>query len=105
MEKNVIVSFLGIQMYLCDVLFSSYFGKCNTAQGRQRDFMENAFKFYMVKKKALPEVLLKVAEVNNLLGAGRVKTIREAIDAVGISRSSYYKYKDDIFPIHEKIQG
>ena len=23
----------------------------------------------------------------------------------GISRSSYYKYKDDIFPIHEKIQG
>ena len=24
---------------------------------------------------------------------------------VGISRSSYYKYKDDIFPIHEKIQG
>ena len=44
--------------------------------------MENAFKFYIVKKKALPEVLLKVAEVNNLLGAGRVKTIREAIDAV-----------------------
>ena len=67
--------------------------------------MDNACKFYMVKKKALPEVLLKVAEVNSLLGAGRVKTIREAIDAVGISRSSYYKYKDDIFPIHEKIQG
>ena len=67
--------------------------------------MENGHKFYMVKKKALPEVLLKVAEVNNLLNSGRARTIREAIDEVGISRSSYYKYKDDIFPIHEKIQG
>ena len=42
--------------------------------------MENGYKFYMVKKKALPEVLLKVAEVNNLLSSGRAKTIREAID-------------------------
>ena len=62
--------------------------------------MENSSKFYMVKKKALPEILLKVAEANALLNRGK-----EAIDAVGISRSSYYKYKDDIFPIHEKIQG
>ncbi|MCD8018590.1 MAG: ACT domain-containing protein [Clostridiales bacterium] len=67
--------------------------------------MENTFKYYMVRNRALPEVLLKVAQVNNLLSAGKVKTIREAIDMVGISRSSYYKYKDDIFPIHEKIQG
>ena len=65
--------------------------------------MENSSKFYMVKKKALPEILLKVAEANALLN--RARAIKEAIDAVGISRSSYYKYKDDIFPIHEKIQG
>ena len=65
--------------------------------------MENGSKFYMVKKKALPEILLKVAEANVLLNRGKAKTIKEAIDAVGISRSSYYKYKDDIFPIHEKI--
>ena len=56
-------------------------------------------------KEALPEILLKVAEANVLLNRGKAKTIKEAIDAVGISRSSYYKYKDDIFPIHEKIQG
>ena len=41
----------------------------------------------------------------NFINRGKAKTIKEAIDAVGISRSSYYKYKDDIFPIHEKIQG
>lgn len=67
--------------------------------------MSDGTRFYMVKSKALPEVLLKVVEVNSLLNAGRARTIREAIDMVGISRSSYYKYKDDIFPVHEKVQG
>ena len=67
--------------------------------------MENGSKFYMVKKKALPEILLKVAEANVLLNRGKAKTIKEAIDAVGISRSSYYKYKDDIFPFHDNSKG
>ena len=67
--------------------------------------MEKDSGFYMVKKKALPEVLLKVAEVNHLLETGQARTIREAIDREGISRSSYYKYKDDIFPIREKLEG
>ena len=44
--------------------------------------MENGSKFYMVKKKALPEILLKVAEANVLLNRGKAKTIKEAIDAV-----------------------
>lgn len=61
--------------------------------------------FYMVKKRALPDALLRVAKVNALLDSGKVKTIREAINMVGISRSSYYKYKDDIFPIQKKLEG
>lgn len=40
--------------------------------------MENGSKFYMVKKKALPEILLKVAEANVLLNRGKAKTIKEA---------------------------
>ena len=32
-------------------------------------------------------------------------TIQEAVDAVGISRSSFYKYKDDIFQFHDNAQG
>lgn len=32
-------------------------------------------------------------------------TIQEAVDQVGISRSSFYKYKDDIFPFHDNTQG
>ena len=32
-------------------------------------------------------------------------TVQESADAVGISRSSFYKYKDDIFPFHEEAKG
>lgn len=61
--------------------------------------------YYVIKKKAVPEVLLKVLEVQKLLDSKRAVSVLEATEKVGISRSSYYKYKDDIFPIHEKIQG
>ena len=62
-------------------------------------------KYYVLNKKAVPEVLLKVVEVKHLLATRKGMTIGEAAEAAGISRSSFYKYKDDIFPIHEKIQG
>lgn len=53
----------------------------------------------------MPEVLLKVLEAKKLLDTGRVRTIHEAADQVGISRSSFYKYKEDIFEFHENSQG
>ena len=59
----------------------------------------------MVKQKAIPEVLSKVVEAKRLLESEKVLTIQEAVDAVGISRSSFYKYKDDIFPFHDNSQG
>ena len=62
-------------------------------------------KYYVLKKKAVPEVLLKVVEAKRLLESGMMPTIQYAVDAVGISRSSFYKYKDDIFPFKEKTKG
>ena len=62
-------------------------------------------KYYVLKKKAVPEVLLKVVEVKRLLAAERGLTIQEATERIGISRSSFYKYKDDIFPFHEETRG
>ncbi len=62
-------------------------------------------KYFIVKKKALPEVLLQVVEAKRLLDSERVLTVQEAVEQVGISRSSFYKYKDDILPFHEKIRG
>ena len=59
--------------------------------------MADTEKFYVVKQKALPEILLKVVEAKRLLDSENVLTVQDATDRVGISRSSFYKYKDDIF--------
>ena len=67
--------------------------------------MEKSTTYFVVKKRALPEVLLKVVEVNRLLETQKVSSVQEAVERVGISRSSYYKYKEDIFPFHDSAQG
>ena len=67
--------------------------------------MQETTGYYVVKQKAVPEVLLKVVEAKRLVESGKVLSVQEAVDAVGISRSSFYKYKDDIFPFHDSSQG
>ncbi len=61
--------------------------------------------YYLIRKKAVPEVLLKVIEAKRLLESEKVLTIQDAAEQVGLSRSSFYKYKDDIFPFHENVKG
>ena len=62
-------------------------------------------KYYVVRERAVPEVLLKVVEAQKLLDSGKASTVQEAADKNGISRSSLYQYKDDIFPFHEEAKG
>lgn len=67
--------------------------------------MSEDTKYFVVKEKAVPEVLMKVVEAKRLLETGRAMTVQEAADQVGISRSSFYKYKDDIFPFRDNVKG
>ena len=67
--------------------------------------MEDKTKYFVLKKKAVPEVLLKVVEAKRLLDTERAESVQEAAELVGISRSSFYKYKDDIFPFHDNAKG
>ena len=60
---------------------------------------------YLVSKRALPKVLVKVAEVKRMLAKNRNMTVQEATDALSLSRSSFYKYKDDVQPFHETSRG
>ena len=71
----------------------------------KRQVQEMGTRYFVVKEQAVPEVLLKVVEAKKLLDTGRAHTINEAADRVGISRSSFYKYKDDIFQFHDNAQG
>ena len=61
-------------------------------------------KYFVLKKKAVPEVLLKVVD-KRLLDCNPGMTVQEAADQLGISRSSFYKYKEDIFPFHDEAKG
>lgn len=64
-----------------------------------------ASKYYVIKEQAVPEVLLKVVAAKKLLDRGRVASVNEAVEQVGISRSSFYKYKEDIFEFHDNSEG
>ena len=53
--------------------------------------MAEKTKYFVLKKKAVPEVLLKVVEAKRLLDSGKAASVQEAAENVGISRSSFYK--------------
>ncbi len=61
--------------------------------------------YYLIRKRAVPKVLLQVAEVNRLLASGEALTVSEAVRKVGIGKSSYYKYQGDIEEFHDSLQG
>ena len=67
--------------------------------------MEEKTSYFVLKEKAVPDVLLRVVEAKRLLESEKVASVQEAAERVGISRSSFYKYKDDIFPFHEEARG
>ncbi len=67
--------------------------------------MEQDTKYYVVKKRALPEVLVKVVKAKQLLESDRRMSVQKALDKVQLSRSSFYKYRDDIAPFHENTKG
>ncbi len=81
------------------------FGQASALRRGRGIAMEEKTTYFVLKKKAVPEVLLKVVEAKRLLESGRAESVQEAADLAGISRSSFYKYKDDIFPFHDNAKG
>ena len=53
--------------------------------------------YLIVHKSILPEYYEKVLACRRLMESGKVREVSQAVRQVGISRSTYYKYKDFIF--------
>mgnify|MGYP000010446173 CR=1 FL=1 len=53
--------------------------------------------YLIVNKKILPDYYSKVVEARILMESSQCKSVSDAVKKVGISRSTYYKYKDYIF--------
>ncbi|EIT85329.1 hypothetical protein A374_11315 [Fictibacillus macauensis ZFHKF-1] len=60
--------------------------------------------FYMVREDLLSDSMLKALEAKRMLERGKVKTIGEAAEKVGLSRSAFYKYRDGLFPFHTMVK-
>lgn len=54
-------------------------------------------KFYLVREDILPESILKTALAKEMLTRGEADSILDAVDHLGMARSTYYKYKDGVF--------
>lgn len=76
--------------------------KCTQKENKA---MNNSSDYYIVDKKVLPEVFIKVLEAKRLLENHSVSSVQEACDIVEVSRSAYYKYKDYISPLGEDKRG
>ena len=100
----MVLSFIRAQMYMQREHAEAVTDACKNSRGGVL-MAEEKSKYFVVKQKAVPEVLLKVVEAKKLLESERAITVQDATERVGISRSSFYKYKDDIFPFYDNTKG
>ena len=67
--------------------------------------MSQPAKYFIVEAEAMPEIIRKVAQAKQLLEMGEASTVNAAAQAVGISRSAFYKYKDSVRPFNDLLHG
>lgn len=60
-------------------------------------------KYYIVDGSVLPETFDKVIKARQLLESGKTRQVSDAVRQVGISRGTYYKYKDLVFLPEENL--
>ena len=58
--------------------------------------------YLIVSKKILPDYYEKVLEARRLLDSGAAEDVSSAVRQAGISRSTYYKYKDYVFELQDR---
>ena len=61
--------------------------------------------YLIIHKSILPDYFDKVLKAKRLLESGTVKEVSQAVKLAGISRSTYYKYKDFILEPNQETAG
>lgn len=62
-------------------------------------------KFLIIDTTILPDIFEKVLETKELLRTGKARGVTEATQMTGISRSTFYKYKDYVSAPSEGSRG
>ncbi len=61
--------------------------------------------YILVDKSILPPVITKALEAKMILSKEPGKSVTSVTDELGISRSAYYKYRDNVFPFYDTSYG
>lgn len=64
---------------------------------------KNNRKFYLIREDVLPESVIKTLKVKDALKNNSNLSIYDAVKQFNLSRSAFYKYRETIFPVDEKI--
>lgn len=68
-------------------------------------YMSRNSDYYIVDKRVMPDVFVKVVEAKELFDKGIAASVQEAVERVGVSRSAYYKYKDYVSALGSDTRG
>ncbi len=79
--------------------------QCGQPLHNEENDMSGTEQYFIVAASAMPEIFRKVAEAKRLLETGEQATVNGAAQAVGISRSAFYKYKDVVRPFRDMLHG
>lgn len=60
-------------------------------------------KFYLIREEVLPESVVKTLKIKDALKNNSELSIYEAVKMFNLSRSAFYKYRETIFPVDEKM--
>ena len=66
---------------------------------------ENDGRFLLVDSRVLPQVILRTLQAKTLLQSGEAKTVSKAVEAVGLSRTAFYKYRHAVLPYDAETAG
>lgn len=58
--------------------------------------------YLIINSAILPEIFSKVVEAKKLIATGQAANAAAAAKAAGISRSAFYKYKDNVFSYSDR---
>ena len=60
-------------------------------------------KFYLIREDVLPESVVKTLKIKDALKNNPELSIYEAVKLFDLSRSAFYKYRETILPVDEKM--
>ena len=66
---------------------------------------EKSSEFILVDKSVLPPVISKVLDAKLILAQNPERSVQSVVDEQGISRSAFYKYRDNVHPFYEISYG